>query len=217
MSKPKTYRVDVALPGGYEHGAEHYPLLFFLHGSGERGDDLSLLRRQGLPKLLLGAFRPLYLDPFIVVSPQCPAGDEWSEEALAAVLDEACATWRIDRARVYVTGLSLGGLGAWRLALAQPDRIAAVAPICGRSNPALASRLEEVPIWIFHSAADQVVPVAESDRMFAALTRCNADVTYTRFRSLGHVETWEAVYGQPMLYEWFLRHALPVSQAAPVG
>nr|MBS0021909.1 dienelactone hydrolase family protein [Gammaproteobacteria bacterium] len=214
MSKSEPYRVDVALPGGYEHGAERYPLLLFLHGSGERGDDLTLVRRHGPPKLVLGAFRPLYLDPFIIVSPQCPAGEEWSEAALIAVLDEACVAWRVDQARVYLTGLSLGGLGAWRLALAQPERFAAIAPICGRADPAQAARLQNVPIWIFHSAADQVVPAAESDGMFAALVRCNADVTYTRYRRLGHAETWEAAYGSPLLYEWLLQHALTVSQAA---
>ncbi|MFZ0254910.1 MAG: PHB depolymerase family esterase [Gammaproteobacteria bacterium] len=215
MSKPEPYRVDVALPGGYEHGTDRYPLLLFLHGSGERGNDLEVVRRHGPPKLVLGAFRPLYLDPFIIVSPQCPAGEEWSAEALIAVFDGACATWRVDPARVYLTGLSLGGLGAWRLAIAQPERFAAVAPICGRADPALAARLENVPIWIFHSAADQVVPAAESDRMFEALVRCNADVTYTRYRRLGHAETWEAAYGQPMLYEWLLQHELRVSQACP--
>lgn len=214
MSKPASYRVDVALPGGYEHGDERYPLLLFLHGGAERGDDLALVRRHGPPKLVRGPFRPLYLDPFIIVSPQCPTGEEWSEDALVAVLDEACTAWRVDLARVYLTGLSVGGLGAWRLAAAQPERCTAVAPICGRSATTLVARLEKVPIWIFHSAADPVVPVVESDRMFEALARCNADVTYTRYRSLGHVETWEAAYGQPMLYEWFLQHALPVSRAA---
>jgi predicted peptidase len=215
MSNAKPYRTDVALPGGYEHGAERYPLLLFLHGSAERGNDLALVRRHGPPKLVLGAFRPLYLDPFIVVSPQCPVGEGWSEEALAAVLNEACAAWRVDETRIYLTGLSLGGFGAWRLALAQPERFAAVAPICGRSALGEVARLEKVPIWIFHSAADRAVPVAESDQMFEALARCNADVTYTRYRSLSHVETWEAVYDQPMLYEWFLQHVLNVSQPIP--
>jgi predicted peptidase len=215
MPKLKPYRIDVALPGGYGHGAERYPVLLFLHGSGERGDDLALVRRHGPPKLVLGAFRPLYLDPFIVVSPQCPAGETWSAEVLVAVLDEVCATWRIDLSRVYLTGLSLGGLGVWQLASAQPERFAAVAPVCGRGDLALAARLENVPIWIFHSAADPVVPAVESDRMFEALVRCNADVTYTRYRGLGHAETWEAAYSQPMLYEWLLRHALTLPQAKP--
>ena len=215
MPEPKPYRVDVALPGGYEHGAERYPLLLFLHGSGERGDELVLVRRHGPPKLVLGAFRPLYLDPFLIVSPQCPAGEEWSAEVLAAVLEEACAAWRVDEGRVYLTGLSLGGSGAWRLAAAHPERFAAVAPICGRSALAEVGRLEKVPVWIFHSAADTVVPVGESDQMFEALARCNADVTYTRYRSLGHAETWEAAYGQPMLYEWLLQHVLPGAEPSP--
>lgn len=215
MSRPKPYGVDVALPGGYEHGAQRYPLLLFLHGSAERGEDLALVRRHGPPKLVRGAFRPLYLDPFIIVSPQCPAGEAWSEEALVAVLDQACTTWRVDVTRVYLTGISMGGYGAWRLALAHPQRFAALAPICGGGNPALARQLEQVPVWIFHSAADRVVSAEESDRMFGALVDCSANVTYTRYRSLSHVETWEAAYSQPMLYEWFLQHGLADSQASP--
>ncbi|MGF1615101.1 MAG: alpha/beta hydrolase-fold protein [Gammaproteobacteria bacterium] len=209
-SKTGTYAVEVALPGGYEHGAERYPLLLFLHGSEERGDDLALVRRHGPAKLAFGAFRPLYLDPFIIASPQCPRGEQWSEVMLATVVDEVCAAWRVDPARVYLTGISMGGHGVWRLACAQPQRFAAIAPICGGGDATLAARLEDLPVWIFHSAADQVVAAEESDRMFEALVHCQANVTYTRYRSLDHVQTWEAAYSQPMLYEWFLLHRRPV-------
>lgn len=211
MARANPYRFDLALPDGYQYGTEQYPLLLFLHGRGERGDDLTLVRRHGPPKLIRGLFRPLYLDPFIILSPQCPADAQWSALALAALLDELLPGLRVDRQRMYLTGISMGGYGAWSLALHRPERFAAVAPICGGGDPALAARLEPVAVWIFHSAGDEVVPVVESDRMFEALARSNANVTYTRYRSLSHVQTWEEAYGEPLLYEWFLRQTRPRS------
>jgi predicted peptidase len=207
MNPTPPYAFHLVLPRDYAQTASAYPLLLFLHGREERGDDLERVKRHGPPKLASGSARPAFLDPFIVLSPQCPLDQDWSVDALVSLLDEVARTFRVNPNRVYLTGISMGGGGAWRLALAQPHRFAALCPICGRGEPEQAARLQNLPIWIFHSASDTIVPVLESDRMFTALQHCNANVTYTRYRALDHVSTWAAAYACPALYEWFLRHS----------
>lgn len=206
MTTTISYPVDLILPADYERTSQAYPLLLFLHGRGECGVDLTLVRRHGPPRLAREATRPLLLDRFIILSPQCPVGNSWSTARLDALLTATLQQTRIDPARLYLTGVSMGGHGAWSLALEQPERFAALCPICGWSEPARADRLQRLPIWLFHSAADDVVPVAESDRMFAALQRCDAEATYTRYRHLDHVATWEDAYARAGLYEWLLSH-----------
>ena len=125
-----------------------YPLLLFLHGSDERGDDLNILKRNGPPS---------FLDkksnfPFIVVSPQCPANGVWDTQSLLALLDPIEKTLPIDKNKVYVTGLSMGGLGAWNLAQAEPERFAAIAPICGGGNLERLCIMRNVSVWAFHGA-----------------------------------------------------------------
>jgi predicted peptidase len=203
---PTRYPYDRVLPPTYEQTSKPFPLLLFLHGSGERGDDRRLVHRHGPPSLAHGPVRPAFLDPFILLSPQCPAGEDWSVPALLAWLDTVLPTLRVALDQVYLTGISLGGRGAWRLAQAAPQRFAALCPICGGGDPARAAVLRDLPIWMFHSAADQAVPVAESDAMFSALQACNATVTYTRYRALDHVQTWQDAYQQAGLYAWLRRH-----------
>jgi len=201
------YPFDLVLPTRYGLEPEPFPLLLFLHGRGERGTDLELVRRHGPPRLVRQADHPPRLDAFIIVSPQCPADQEWSPARLAALLAAVENDLRIDPDRRYLTGISMGGHGAWELALAQPERWAALCPICGWSDPARAVRLQSLPVWIVHSAGDEAVPVSASDAMFAALQSVDADVTYTRYPALDHVATWEAAYSRSMLYEWFLAHS----------
>jgi predicted peptidase len=204
---PTHYPFHLVLPRDYGQTSTAYPLLLFLHGRGECGDNLELVKRHGPPKLADSTTKPAFLEPFIVLSPQCPADQDWSAKGLIVLLDEATQQLRIDPSRIYLTGISMGAYGAWRLALAQPQRFAALCPICGGGEPELVDRLQDIPIWIFHSAGDSIVPVSESDRMFTALQHCNADVIYTRYRALNHVETWEEAYAYPALYAWFLRHS----------
>ncbi|MCP5420278.1 MAG: dienelactone hydrolase family protein [Gammaproteobacteria bacterium] len=206
MPADSHYRFQIWLPARYTEGSEAYPLLLFLHGMGERGDDPNQLTVHGPPKQVSGAQRPAALEPFVVLAPHCPADQTWSASRLLRLLDEVVTNWRIDRRRIYLTGISMGGYGAWSLAQEQPERFAALCPICGGGDTERAARLQNLPIWMFHSAGDQVVPVAESDRLFAALQQCNATVTYTRYRALDHVQTWEHAYALPGLYEWLLQH-----------
>jgi predicted esterase len=139
---------------------------------------------------------------------QCP--DEtvgWDPERLATFLAEVVEQTRADASRVYVTGLSMGGTGALDLAAEIPDRIAAATILCGEGDPAKATQLAGLPIWLFHSAADGAVTVEHGDRVFDALRALNAPVTYTRYRDADHGQTWERAYGSPLMYDWFLQHA----------
>lgn len=194
------------LPKAYGTPGTSWPLLLFLHGAGERGDDVSQVELHGPPKLVAKGRREF---PFVMVSPQCPAGEGWSGElqmdTLNALLDDVVSRYRIDTERIYVTGLSMGGFGTWRLAAAYPDRFAAIAPICGGGRPGDAARLAHLPIWVFHGAKDATVQIKESEAMVAALERVGGNVKFTVYPGAGH-DSWTATYENPELYAWFLRH-----------
>jgi predicted peptidase len=177
-----------------------WPLILFLHGSGERGNDLNKVKVHGPPKIVenkdLG---------FIVVSPQCPPGQWWDVETLSALLDEVESKQRVDAQRIYVTGLSMGGFGTWDLAAHEPQRFAAIAPICGGGEPIHVKQHKHVPTWVFHGAKDGAVPIARSEQMVEALKKQDADVTFTVYPEAGH-DSWTESYNNPKLYEWFLSH-----------
>ncbi|WP_374711977.1 carboxylesterase family protein [Symbiobacterium terraclitae] len=192
------------LPEGYgADPAQRWPLILFLHGAGERGSDLSLVKRHGPPRL--AEERPADF-PFIVVSPQCPEGETWDADVLLALLDEVCATYAVDEERIYLTGLSMGGMGAFDLALTAPHRFAAVAPICGAGNP-LRVRPEHavLPFWVFHGDQDEIVPPAMSAQMVEALRAVGAPVKFTLYPGVAH-DSWTQTYANPELYQWFLQH-----------
>jgi predicted peptidase len=189
------------LPEGYEDSDDSYPLMLFLHGAGESGDDLEKVKMHGPPKLI-EAGRDF---PFIVVSPQSP-GRGWNPETLSALLDEVIASHRVDEDRVYLTGLSMGGFGTWALASADPGRFAAIAPICGGGDPRTADRIKDLPIWVFHGAKDNVVPLSSSERMVDALKELGSEVEFTVYPEAGH-DSWTMTYENPELFEWFLSHS----------
>ncbi len=199
------------LPQDYQReGERRWPLILFLHGAGERGTNLSKVAVHGPPKFLRN--RPDF--PFVVVSPQCPTGEVWSDETLLALLDHVLARHAIDPARVYLTGLSMGGYGTWSLATKAPQRFAAVAPICGGGEtirvllpgPGQAAALRTLGVWAFHGAKDDVVPVAESERMINAFKAAGVkDLQLTVYPDAGH-DAWTETYENPRLYDWFLEH-----------
>jgi predicted peptidase len=195
------------LPPDYSEG-ESWPLVLFLHGAGERGTDLDLVTKHGLPKLIKQGKD----FPFIVVSPQCPEGTWWDTEMLLHLVDEMMATYSVDPDRVYVTGLSMGGFGAWELLLREPERFAAAAPICGGGIPYLARWFSHVPVWVFHGAKDPVVPLRASEDMVQALKACDGDVQFTVYPEAQH-DSWTATYENPELYRWLLSHRRPDEQA----
>jgi len=202
----KTVRLNylLFLPKGYNTNPEQkWPLILFLHGKGERGDDLELVKKHGIPKIV--EQRKNF--PFVVVSPQCPEFSWWTVEldALNALLDEIVARYEVDTDRLYLTGLSMGGSGTWRLAIAYPERFAAIAPICGRGDPESAYVLKDIPVWAFHGAKDAVVLPEESEMMVNALKDCGGDARLTVYPEAGH-DSWTQTYDNPELYEWFLKH-----------
>ncbi len=178
---------------------ELFPLLLFLHGSGERGNDLNLLKRNGLPS---------FLDnktdfPFIVISPQCPDNRNWDVQNLLTLLDHVEATLPVDKNRIYVTGLSMGGFGTWKLAQAAPERFAAIAPICGGGDIERLCIMRNMPVWAFHGLNDSAVPYTESERLIQRLKEWGSDVKFTLYPDLGH-DSWTPAYQNQELYNWFL-------------
>ena len=194
------------LPEGYEADPhKRWPVVFFLHGIGERGDDLDKVRLYGLPKRVEDGQQ----FPFIVVSPQCPADERWSENvaSLDGLYEEILSKYQVNRDRVYLTGLSMGGQGVWRWATEKPEHFAAIAPICGFGYPLKAARIKRVPTWVFHGAKDQAVPLAASEDMVRALEACNGNVRFTVYPEAEH-DSWTQTYANPELYEWLLKHSL---------
>ena len=226
----KTVELDylLYLPPDYEQDAEQkWPLILFLHGAGERGDDLEQLKKQGIPKIIEqgGDF------PFVIVSPQCPQDTMWTEkfDALDALLQEVEENYAIAPDRVYLTGLSMGGYGSWHMAALYPKRFAAVVPICGGAIPMVGFPdrirvIKDVPVWAFHGAEDQVVPLEESQKLvdFATemwflypltfplvgaiirLKEVGGNVRLTIYPEAGH-DAWTQAYANPELYEWLLQ------------
>jgi pimeloyl-ACP methyl ester carboxylesterase len=180
---------------------KQWPMILFLHGAGERGSNLEDVKRQGLAKILAKEKN----FPFVVVIPQCPFNEWWSTPQLNALLDEVIPKYRVDQDRLYLTGLSMGGFGSWNYALAYPDRFAAIAPICGGSDPKDAARIDHLPVWAFHGAKDDLVPEKYSAEMVQALKKLKAPVRYTVYPEADH-DSWTETYKNPELYEWFLSH-----------
>jgi len=200
------------LPRDYSAtGVKRWPLILFLHGAGERGTDVWKAATHGPPSRV--ASEPNF--PFILVSPLCSDGEHWANDSLLGLLDEVMRQYAADRARIYLTGLSMGGYGTWDLGLTHPDRFAAIAPICGGGETIsllLSSRdkpeaLKTLGIWAFHGGRDPVVPVEESKRMVEAARKAGIkEVELTIYPDAEH-NSWTETYNNPKLYEWFLKHS----------
>jgi predicted peptidase len=184
---PTDYNKDVA-----------YPLIVFLHGAGERGDNTKLLK-VGLPKLL----REAQDYPFILVAPQCPVDSWWTRELneLSLFLKGFLRRYSVDRRRIYLTGLSMGGDGTWQLAALQPKLFAAIVPICGRDKSNSASKLKNIPTWTFHGAKDDIVPVKESKKVVSAIKALGGNAKLTIYPDAGH-NAWDKTYETDELYHW---------------
>jgi predicted peptidase len=170
---------------------QRWPLMLFLQGAGERGDDLQLVKRHGVAKIV--EEQPAF--PLLVVSPQCPPTEAWAPEPLLALLDDIEQHYDVDPERLYVTGLRMGGFGTWTVAIAAPDRFAAVAPICG-GDPSRVGVLRHLPVWAFHGARDPIVPLQRTVEMVEALRQCGGNVRFTVYPEAGH-DAWTAMYANP--------------------
>lgn len=200
ITRTESYEYLLFFPKQYET-RKKWPLILFLHGSGERGSNLNDVKRHGVAKIVEN--QPEF--PFIVVSPQCPRGQYWSVPLLITLVDEAIAAYNVNLERIYLTGLSMGGYGTWRLAAAQPDRFAAIAPVCGGGKPEEAYKLKDLPVWVFHGAMDRIVPFSESEKMVTALKAGGGNVKFTVYPNTDH-DSWTETYNNPALYDWFLQH-----------
>lgn len=185
-----------------------YPLIIFLHGIGERGDDLELVKKWGVPKYLeTGGTLPAY-----VVAPQCPDTVWWGEiiPDLDVMLDTLLATYPIDPDRVTLTGFSMGGFGTWQWALIRPARFAAIAPVAGTGyhRPEWEMRGDfgalRMPIWAIHSAADLAVPVEPADEVVTHMRMLGANIRYTRYDDADHGQTSDRAFSSAELYNWLL-------------
>jgi len=191
------------LPKNYAPDDKH-PLVLFLHGAGERGDGkLERVKVHGPPKLIADGKE----FPFIVVSPQCKEGGWWDAAELSGLLDHIEANYKVDKDRIYVTGLSMGGFGTWALALREPNRFAAIAPICGGGNSIAARYTKRLTaaVWAFHGDKDAVVPLSESEEMVDALKKNKVDVKLTVYPGVNH-NSWTQTYDNDELYTWLLKH-----------
>ncbi|MES2506945.1 MAG: PHB depolymerase family esterase [Verrucomicrobiota bacterium] len=194
------YSYLLTLPEGYEADpAKKWPLLLFLHGAGERGTDLELLKKHGPPKLIAAGKK---FDA-IVVCPQVPTGNIWNEHGVKALTDEIIRTHRVDTSRLYLTGISMGGFGTWDTALAYPDTYAAIAPICGGAGVGfvMAERIKDLPCWIFHGDKDGAVSVDFSTRMHGALQKVGSSAKLTIYPGVGH-DSWTQTYDNEEFWTW---------------
>lgn len=209
----QTYEKDSAkldyllyLPPDYAKDADKkWPLIVFLHGSGERGTDVQLVKKHGPPKIVEDKDSPLGAR-FVVISPQCPPKEHWNVEELNGLLDSILDKYHIDKDRIYLTGLSMGGFGTWTWAEHDPQRFAAIAPMCGGGNPDEADKLKDLPIWVFHGEIDKTVPIQKSQDMVDAVKKAGNDkVKFTTYPDAGH-DCWTRSYANPELYDWFLKY-----------
>jgi predicted peptidase len=200
VTVPVDIRYLEALPAGYDQNAEkRWPLVIFLHGSGERGDELKKVTRHGPPRLVAEG----RTFPFVLVSPQCPPGQWWDLTALDRWLDEVVRNYKVDTERVYLTGLSMGGFGTWGWAQRTPERFAAIVPVCGGGEPAQAARLKDLPVWAFHGAKDPTVALAKTEEMIAGIQAAGGAPRVTVYPEAAH-DSWTQAYANEELYVWML-------------
>lgn len=191
------------LPPDYEKSESKLPLMLFLHGRGESDGPLSVVKKWGPPRLIERGESIKY----IVASPQCPRSPEsWTtpvqQKALVALLEHLQKTYRVDEDRIFLTGLSMGGYGSWRLAADHPGKFAAVVPICGGGNTNDAGKLRNLPIWAWHGMEDRAVPPQRSLEMVEAIRNAGGTkIRYTTLEHIGH-NSWEAAYASPELSTW---------------
>ena len=194
-----------------------YPLVVFLHGAGERGDDNVKPLIHGVKTFATDEYRKKF--PCFVIAPQCPTGKRWVEvdwskdshtmpekpsdpmRLTLALIESLKSEFPIDPNRVYITGLSMGGYGSWDAIQRHPELFAAAAPVCGGGDPAGAERMVDIPVWAFHGDKDTAVKPHRSRDMIAAIEKAGGKPKYTEYPGVGH-NSWVKAYSTPELYEW---------------
>ncbi len=143
---------------------------------------------------------------FIIASPQCPENKYWSTDNwFEPLYDDLLGKYRIDKKRVYLTGISMGGYGTWQTAVAYPDKFAAILPLCGGCDDSTQiCQIKQVPIWTFHGTADDLIPFGVTERLVKSLNECGGNVKFTRLEGAGH--DIENMYEKKEVYDWLLKH-----------
>jgi acetyl esterase/lipase len=199
LAEKYPYLVD--LPHGYDSDpGKRWPLILFLHGGNEKGKNLQPVRESGLAGLIARGKQI----PAIVISPQCPWGEDWNALVLSQLLDEVSVKYRVDPDRIYVTGVSSGGNGTWDLALAHPERFAAIVPIAAGSDLADSARIKDIPIWAFQGEKDTTIAPGEMVTLANVLRQAGGHPHLTVFPLAGHQASWDQAYGMDALYTWLL-------------
>jgi poly(3-hydroxybutyrate) depolymerase len=196
------YRLFV--PTNY-NAATKYPIVLFLHGSGERGADNRLQLTGQTGELVFASETNQLVHPSFMVAPQCPLNGVWNDlirrQQLLGLMTALQAQYSLDPDRLYITGLSMGGYGTWDSITAFPNMYAAAVPMSSGGNTALAPLITLMPIWNFHAANDTTVAVSESRNMVWAVRQAGGNVIYTEYASGGHA-IWTPAYATPILMDW---------------
>ncbi|MBP5321698.1 MAG: dienelactone hydrolase family protein [Kiritimatiellae bacterium] len=202
------------------------PLVLFLHGAGERGNDNAAQLKHGVGPIIQYSRRKNI--PMLLLVPQCPEHMMWvntpwggrehrmppTTSQIALTLDllkQKRESLPIDPSRIYVTGISMGGYGTWDIIQREPEIFVAAIPICGGGDTTKAARIKNIPIWAFHGDADGAVPVSRSRSMVAALWACEGKIRYREYPNMNH-DVWTRTYNDPMVLDWFFRQRKPQPQ-----
>lgn len=202
------YNYLISVPENYhKEPGKKWPVIFYLHGRHASGTNLKSLERYGLPYYLRTGKK---ID-FIVISPQCPWGKNWSsEDWFNPVYDEVASKLRVDDSRIYLIGMSMGGFGTWSLANRMPDRFAAISPMCGAGDVKWADNLRKIPTWVFHGTADRQIPISRSEVMVKALEKKNENLKFSRLVNQGHDISKQ--FNNDDLYAWLKQFSLKRKQ-----
>ena len=183
----------------------NWPLVVFLHGYGQSGNDLNIVRDHGPPKLTAEGKQ----FPFVLVSPQCPSGFYWRGNVIMGLIDQITENYSIDTTRIYLTGLSMGGYGTWQISHEYPGRFAAIVPVCGGGlfvSPYFMERLKDLPVWAFHDKGDDVIPYQDSVSMVEGVNAAGGRAKLTTYDEGKH-DAWTEAYNNDELYDWLLQHS----------
>jgi predicted peptidase len=207
----KLYNYVLYLPKNYnpKDKTKKWPVVYFFHGIGEKGSDLTKLLAYGLPKYIqdTGSF------DMIMIAPQCPEDSHWAdtdveEKKLVVFVDDMLKKYSIDEKRMYLTGLSMGGRCTWKLALALPHKFAAIAPVCGRTNTYDFTQIKDLPIWMFHGALDDTVLFTNVNKIVEELLKNNNSYFKLTVYPYASHDSWTNAYNNEELYKWMLKQSL---------
>ena len=217
-----THRYRVFIPSGFDKDDQSkFPLILFLHGAGERGNDNVAQLKHGAAEFAREDRQAQY--PCIVICPQCPTDEKWvlvdwsdksgkgtfpdepspAMQTALGIVDEWANSGRVDKSRIYITGLSMGGYGSWYAASMKDNPFAAAMPICGGGDPTWAKRYGSMPIWTFHGTDDAAVPLVRTQEMLSALKEVGhkPEPKYTEYQGGGH-DVWTETYKRDDVFAW---------------